>query len=137
MRQNRHNSRRREVSSIRAIPFEPRDPFTSRGFFQIQLTQGLRTDVSTPAKVTTTPSHSDAADGLLASVRKLIDTDIRPFVQADGGDIELVGINGNKVRVKLLGACETCPSSVFTLRDGVETRLKAKIAPDLVVEEVK
>lgn len=81
--------------------------------------------------------RSDGHDELMASVRKLIDTDIRPFVQADGGDIELIGIEGNRVKVRLAGACETCPSSNFTLREGVEVRLKAKIAPDLVVEEVR
>ncbi len=82
-------------------------------------------------------SRSEGHDELVASVRKLIDTDIRPFVQADGGDIELIGIEGNRVKVRLAGACETCPSSNFTLREGVEARLKAKIAPDLVVEEVR
>ena len=86
-----------------------------------------------PLKAPRSVSH----DELVASVRKLIDTDIRPFVQADGGDIELIGIEGNRVKVRLAGACETCPSSNFTLREGVEVRLKAKIAPDLVVEEVR
>lgn len=81
-------------------------------------------------------ARTEAHDELLASVRKLIDTDIRPFVQADGGDIELIGIEGHRVKLRMLGACETCPSSQFTLHDGVEARLKAKISPELVVEEV-
>lgn len=83
-----------------------------------------------------TDSASDEGrNSLLLAVRKVIDQDVRPFVQADGGDIELVGVENNKVRVRLLGACEKCPSSLMTLRMGVQTRLQAKISPDLVVEE--
>jgi len=82
-------------------------------------------------------ARGDEHSELFVSVRKLIDTDIRPFVQADGGDIELIGIDGNRVKVRLTGACETCPSSPSTLREGVEARLKALISPELVVEEVR
>lgn len=46
---------------------------------------------------------------------------IRPFLQADNGDIELVDITEDGiVKVRLLGACETCPLSVMTLRAGIE-----------------
>lgn len=82
-------------------------------------------------------AHATEHGELFVSVRKLIDTDIRPFVQADGGDIELIGIEGNRVQVRLTGACETCPSSPSTLREGVEARLKAMVSPELVVEEVR
>lgn len=80
---------------------------------------------------------SDDKSSLFISIRKVIDQDVRPYVQADGGDIELVAVDGNRVKVKLLGACVTCPSSLMTLRQGVEARLKAKIHPDLIVEEAK
>ena len=83
------------------------------------------------------PVKAASHDDLLASVRKLIDTEIRPFVQADGGDIELIGIEGHRVKLRLTGACETCPSSPSTLREGVEARLKARVRNDLLVEEVK
>jgi NifU-like protein len=93
--------------------------------------------VSDTAKETSPKTQrADGKDDLFAQVRKLIDTDIRPYVQADGGDIELVEIEGQKVKVRLHGACNTCPSSPSTLREGVETRLKAKISPELMVEEV-
>ncbi len=75
------------------------------------------------------------APELIAAVRKVLDEDIRPFVQADGGDIELIGIEGHRVKVRLLGACGTCPSSLMTLRQGVQTRLQAKVSPELLVEE--
>ena len=75
-------------------------------------------------------------DARLLAIRKVLDEDIRPYVQADGGDIELASIDGNIVRVRLSGACGTCPSSQVTLKQGVQARLQAKISPDLVIEEV-
>jgi Fe-S cluster biogenesis protein NfuA len=80
---------------------------------------------------------ADDKSSLFIAIRKVIDQDVRPYVQADGGDIELLAVEGNVVKVKLLGACVTCPSSLMTLRQGVEARLKAKIHPDLVVQESK
>ena len=53
--------------------------------------------------------------------------EIRPFLQADGGNIELVDIHEGIVKVKLVGACGSCPMSQLTLKRGVEARLKAKI----------
>jgi Fe-S cluster biogenesis protein NfuA len=49
---------------------------------------------------------------------------IRPFLQADNGDVELVEITEDKiVKVKLIGDCEKCPMSVLTLRAGIERAL--------------
>jgi Fe-S cluster biogenesis protein NfuA len=52
---------------------------------------------------------------------------VRPFMQADGGDIELVEINGNSADVKLTGMCAGCPSAHMTLYLGVETALREEI----------
>jgi Fe-S cluster biogenesis protein NfuA len=52
---------------------------------------------------------------------------IRPFLQADGGDIELVAIQGNSVDVRLIGMCADCASAHVTLQAGVETALRAEI----------
>jgi Fe-S cluster biogenesis protein NfuA len=52
---------------------------------------------------------------------------VRPFIQADGGDIELVDINGNSADVKLTGMCAGCPSAHMTLYLGVETALREDI----------
>jgi len=60
-------------------------------------------------------------------VEKVIN-EIRPALQADGGNIELIDIEeGGIVKVKLTGACGSCPMSQLTLKRGVEARLKAKI----------
>jgi Fe-S cluster biogenesis protein NfuA len=52
---------------------------------------------------------------------------IRPFMQADGGDIELLDVNGNSADVKLTGMCAGCPSAHMTLYLGVETALREEI----------
>ena len=52
---------------------------------------------------------------------------VRPFMQADGGDIELIGVNGNSADVKLTGMCAGCPSAHLTLYLGVETALREEI----------
>ena len=52
---------------------------------------------------------------------------IRPALQADGGDVELVGVDGGVVKVILKGACAGCPMSTMTLKSGIERILKEEI----------
>jgi len=61
-------------------------------------------------------------------VQKVIDY-IRPLLQADGGDIELVSVEEStgKVSVRLQGACKGCPGAAMTLRMGVERHLREKV----------
>lgn len=59
-------------------------------------------------------------------VAKALET-IRPMLQADGGDIELIGIKDGIVQVQLRGACGTCPMAQMTLKMGVEKELKRQV----------
>jgi Fe-S cluster biogenesis protein NfuA len=52
---------------------------------------------------------------------------VRPFLQADGGDIELLTVNGNSADVRLTGMCAGCPSAHMTLYVGVETAIREEI----------
>lgn len=52
---------------------------------------------------------------------------IRPNLQADGGDVELVEVNEGLVKLKLTGACGGCPMAAMTLKNGIERILKAEI----------
>lgn len=56
--------------------------------------------------------------------------EIRPFLNSDGGDIALVGIENNIVKVQLLGACVGCSVNQMTLKQGVELTIK-KYAPEI------
>ena len=53
--------------------------------------------------------------------------EIKPQIQADGGDIELVAIENETVKVRLRGACVGCPMSALTLKQGVERLIKARV----------
>ncbi len=61
---------------------------------------------------------------------------IRPSLQMDGGDIELVDIEDNVVKVRLRGACGSCPMSVMTLKMGVERIVKEMVPEVKSVEAV-
>lgn len=61
---------------------------------------------------------------------------LRPYMQADGGDVELVAIEDGAVKVRLQGACGTCPSASVTLRMGLEAQLKQRVAGITSVEAV-
>jgi Fe-S cluster biogenesis protein NfuA len=52
---------------------------------------------------------------------------VRPFMQADGGDIELLGVEGNSASVRLTGVCAGCPSAHMTLYLGVEMALREQM----------
>lgn len=65
-------------------------------------------------------------DALVARVREVLD-ECRPLVQADGGDIELLDVQGGVVHLRLTGNCVGCPSSQATLKQGIERRLKSRI----------
>ncbi|MEE8470529.1 MAG: NifU family protein [Dehalococcoidia bacterium] len=56
---------------------------------------------------------------------------IRPSLQADGGDVELVDVQEGVVSVRLIGACGSCPMSMATLRNGIERVLRAEV-PEIV-----
>jgi Fe-S cluster biogenesis protein NfuA len=63
-------------------------------------------------------------------VEKVLD-EVRPYLQAEGGDVELVDVADDVVKVRLKGACAGCPMSQMTLKWGVEQYLKKKI-PSIV-----
>ena len=61
--------------------------------------------------------------------------ELRPFLMADGGNVELVDIEGPIVKLRLQGACGSCPSSTMTLKMGIERRLREKIPEIAEVEQ--
>jgi len=71
----------------------------------------------------------------IAKIQEVIDAEIRPLLQRDGGDVELVDVDGNTVSVALRGLCTSCPSSGLT-KSGIESKLRELVHPDLIVEEV-
>jgi Fe-S cluster biogenesis protein NfuA len=61
-----------------------------------------------------------------SDVRQALE-EVRPALRMDGGDVELIGIDGDVVQVRLLGACSGCPMATMTLVGFVEERLKQRV----------
>ncbi len=70
-------------------------------------------------------------------IQKVIDEEIRPSLQADGGDLDLVDVDGTTVYVSFRGKCVACPASQVTLQDGVEAKLREMVDPEIRVVEVE
>ena len=68
------------------------------------------------------------------NVEKVLD-EMRPYLMSDGGNVELVEIDGPVVKVRLQGACGSCPSSTVTLKMGIERRLREMIPEIAEVEQ--
>lgn len=73
---------------------------------------------------------------MISQIQEVIDNQIRPALQSDGGDIELVDVEDGIVKVRLVGACSHCPSSAMTLYEGVEKMLMEKIPEVKGLEQV-
>ena len=68
----------------------------------------------------------DARALTLENVERVLD-ELRPYLMADGGNVEIVEIDGPVVKVRLQGACGSCPSSTMTLKMGIERKLREAI----------
>ncbi len=69
-------------------------------------------------------------------VAKVIER-IRPAVQMDGGDIELIDVKDGIVQLRLVGACHGCPSSMMTLKAGIERAIQSEVPEIKAVEAVE
>ncbi|XP_033741998.1 NFU1 iron-sulfur cluster scaffold homolog, mitochondrial-like [Pecten maximus] len=76
-------------------------------------------------------------DETVLMIKELLDTRIRPTVQEDGGDIVYMGFEDGIVKLKLQGSCTSCPSSVVTLKSGVQNMLQFYIPEVLGVDQVE
>lgn len=71
-----------------------------------------------------------------AKIRSKLE-ELRSFLQADGGDMEVVSITGTDVKLKLQGACGCCPHATMTIKHGIERALREAVDEKIVVEQVR
>ncbi|XP_028753231.1 nifU-like protein 2, chloroplastic [Neltuma alba] len=99
---------------------------------RVRLTHGKRRlvvkAVATPDPAVELPITADNVEAVL--------DEVRPYLISDGGNVALHEIDGNVVRLKLQGACGSCPASVTTMKLGIERRLMEKIPEIVAVEQV-
>lgn len=89
----------------------------------------------TVVKAVATPNPALGLPLTAENVESVLD-EIRPYLIADGGNVALHEIDGNVVRLKLQGACGSCPSSVVTMKMGIERRLMENIPEIVAVEPI-
>ncbi|KAB0793097.1 hypothetical protein PPYR_12717 [Photinus pyralis] len=73
---------------------------------------------------------------IVQMIKELLDTRIRPTVQEDGGDLLFMGYDDGVVKLKMQGSCSSCPSSIVTLKNGVQNMLQFYIPEVVAVEQV-
>ncbi|CAM0874695.1 unnamed protein product [Alopecurus aequalis] len=91
-----------------------------------------------PRQVIQAVANSDPAVELPLTAEnvEIVLDEVRPYLMADGGNVVLHEIDGNVVRLKLQGACGSCPASVTTMKMGIERRLMEKIPEIVAVEPI-
>lgn len=68
-------------------------------------------------------------------IRKKLD-ELRIHLQNDGGDLEIVEVEGKNAKVRLKGACGGCPHATMTIKDGLQRILREEIDPEITIERV-
>jgi Fe-S cluster biogenesis protein NfuA len=85
---------------------------------------GTAAGISVPAEDEQAFADDPADEDIIVQIKELIETRVRPAVANDGGDIVYRGFDKGKVYLKMQGACSGCPSSIATLKNGIEQLLK-------------
>ena len=86
----------------------------------------VTTALSEGAVAGAVPADADPRALTIPNVERVLD-ELRPYLMADGGNVEIVEIDGPIVKVRLQGACGSCPSSTMTLKMGIERKLREAI----------
>jgi NifU-like protein len=101
----------------------------------IELAQGEKPEGAAPAKAPARKKLTTIQK--IKLIEEILEKEIKPALRADGGDIDLIDVEGDRVLVALRGTCASCPASGFTLPNYVEAKLKEFVSEDLSVAEVK
>ncbi|XP_009766902.1 nifU-like protein 2, chloroplastic [Nicotiana tabacum] len=127
-------------SASTLFPFHP--PLKIYGFFGTRLSLRQAVSFHSPGeskqlavKAVVTPNPVVELPLTAENIERVLD-EVRPYLIADGGNVALHEIDGNVVKLKLQGACGSCPSAVVTMKMGIERRLMEKIPQIVAVESV-
>ncbi|XP_012252865.2 NFU1 iron-sulfur cluster scaffold homolog, mitochondrial-like [Athalia rosae] len=93
--------------------------------------------ILTEAQPSSDTKINEDDDETVQMIKELLDTKIRPTVQEDGGDIVYMGFVNGIVKLKMQGSCSSCPSSVVTLKNGVQNMMQFYIPEVLGVEQIE
>jgi Fe-S cluster biogenesis protein NfuA len=80
-----------------------------------------------PQKETATATFSDADTDVVTRIKEMLENYVKPAVEMDGGAITFIGFDDGIVKLALQGSCSGCPSSMITLKSGIEGMMKRMI----------
>jgi Fe-S cluster biogenesis protein NfuA len=83
-------------------------------------------------KVPVKPERARPADPALAQIEEILDRTIRPGLQSDGGDIEVLSFENNELKIQYQGACGGCPSSMMGTLDAIQSILRHELGNDQI-----
>jgi Fe-S cluster biogenesis protein NfuA len=86
----------------------------------------MSTETTTTAEQAAPETSADPRALTIENVERVLD-ELRPYLMADGGNVEVVELDGPVVKVRLQGACGSCPSSTMTLKMGIERKMRESI----------
>ncbi|MGO8878881.1 MAG: Fe-S cluster assembly protein NifU [Desulfomonilaceae bacterium] len=95
----------------------------------------IKGETSVAESIVSKPRKSMTNIQKIAKIQEVLEKEIRPSLQQDGGDVELIDLDGDVVKIALRGLCSSCPSSALT-KNGIENKLRELVHPDLAVQEV-
>ncbi|MGA8831129.1 MAG: Fe-S cluster assembly protein NifU [Desulfomonilaceae bacterium] len=95
----------------------------------------IKGETSVAESMVSKPRKSMTNIQKIAKIQEVLEKEIRPSLQQDGGDVELIDLDGDVVKIALRGLCSSCPSSALT-KNGIENKLRELVHPDLAVQEV-
>ena len=101
-----------------------------------ELSAHLQADEPIVSAAFSSSGHAGAESDIERQIVEILDTQIRPAVAMDGGDIVFDRFENGVVYLQMKGSCHGCPSSLLTLKQGIETRLKQSVAGVLEVQAV-
>jgi len=97
--------------------------------------QKLLDSILSAASTTEAPPRRMTIVEKLKLIQETLDREVRPLLQKDGGDLELIDVAGNTVVISFRGACSQCQVAEFTMKDVVQTKLREFVAADIEVQE--
>jgi NifU-like protein len=130
-----------QESNLRSV--EEITNFTKAGGGCGKCEDKLRSLLQTTVEIIPFPMHTELKEKKMTTLQKIkkieevLEREVRPTLRKDGGDIELVDVDGNFVTVSLRGACGSCQKSQTTIKEYVEKKLREQVIDTLIVEEDK
>ena len=92
-------------------------------------------DLQPPQTQQPQPSASQpTGDPDLDRINAILDEAVRPYLQMDGGDLQVLGLEGNVLKISYYGACGSCPSATLGTMKAIENLLREEFRPDIIVE---